>query len=134
MRSTSVARRGDSGSTPIGPIPVAGGFTTPAPLPGLYSVGGAMAATGAALEWFGSEILRGTTSIDDLPREADAVEPGAEGLVFLPYLAGERSPLWDPTARGAFVGLTPAPRPRRTWSARSSRPPRWRSATSRADA
>ena len=88
------------------PIPVAGGFTTPAPLPGLYSVGGAMAATGAALDWFGSEILRGTTSIDELLAQADSVEPGAEGLVFLPYLAGERSPLWDPSARGAFAGLS----------------------------
>jgi xylulokinase len=34
------------------------------------------------------------------------VPPGSAGLVFLPYLAGERSPIWDPEARGAFVGLT----------------------------
>ena len=34
------------------------------------------------------------------------MEPGAAGLVFLPYLAGERSPIWDPAARGAFVGLS----------------------------
>ena len=38
--------------------------------------------------------------------EARAVPAGAEGLVFLPYLAGERSPLWDPAARGIFAGLT----------------------------
>lgn len=88
------------------PITVAGAFTTPAPLPGLYSVGGAMAATGAALDWFGSEILRGSVSIDDLVAEAGGIAPGAEGLIFLPYLAGERSPLWDPTARGVFAGLT----------------------------
>jgi xylulokinase len=88
------------------PIQVAGGFTTPAPLPGLFSVGGAMAATGAALDWFGSEILRGTPPLAELIAEAGRVEPGAEGLLFLPYLAGERSPLWDPTARGAFAGLT----------------------------
>ncbi len=88
------------------PIEVEGGFTTPAPLPGLHSVGGAMAATGAALDWFGSAILGGTVAIDDLIAEAAAIEPGADGLVFLPYLAGERSPLWDPTARGAFAGLT----------------------------
>ncbi len=88
------------------PIEVAGGFTTPAPLPGLYSVGGAMAATGAALDWFAADILGGSHEIDDLIDEAAAIEPGAEGLVFLPYLAGERSPLWDPTARGAFAGLT----------------------------
>lgn len=88
------------------PIPVEGGFTTPAPLPGLHSVGGAMAATGAALDWFGSEILRGAVPMIDLLAEAGRIEPGAEGLVFLPYLAGERSPLWDPSARGAFAGLT----------------------------
>ena len=88
------------------PIQVAGGFTTPAPLPGLHSVGGAMAATGAALDWFGSEIVGGTVPTGDLVAEAGNVEPGAGGLVFLPYLAGERSPLWDPTARGAFAGLT----------------------------
>lgn len=88
------------------PVQVAGGFTTPAPLPGLYSVGGAMAATGAALDWFSTDILGGTHEIGDLIGEAAAVEPGAEGLVFLPYLAGERSPLWDPTARSSFAGLT----------------------------
>ena len=88
------------------PVEVAGGFTTPAPMPGLYSVGGAMAATGAALDWFAADILRGAVPVVDLVAEAASVPPGAEGLVFLPYLAGERSPLWDDRARGAFVGLT----------------------------
>jgi len=88
------------------PVAVAGAFTTPAPLDGLYSVGGAMAATGAALDWFANEVLGGAMSIQGLIEEAAAVRPGADGLVFLPYLAGERSPLWDPSARGAFVGLT----------------------------
>lgn len=88
------------------PIAVPGGFTTPAPLEGLYSVGGAMAATGAALDWFARDVIGGGVTIDALIDEAAAVEPGAEGLVFLPYLAGERSPIWDPTARGAFAGLT----------------------------
>jgi xylulokinase len=87
------------------PVQAAGSFTTPAPLPGLYSVGGAMAATGAALDWFAREVLGGTP-IAELLEEAAAVPPGADGLIFLPYLAGERSPLWDPSARGAFVGLT----------------------------
>ena len=44
--------------------------------------------------------------IDALLADAAAVPPGSAGLVFLPYLAGERSPIWDPGARGAFVGLT----------------------------
>jgi xylulokinase len=87
-------------------IHVAGGFTTPAPLPGLYSVGAAMAATGASLDWFAADVLGGVVATEDLISEAATIGPGADGLVFLPYLAGERSPLWDPHARGAFVGLT----------------------------
>ncbi|HXG40958.1 MAG TPA: FGGY-family carbohydrate kinase, partial [Candidatus Limnocylindrales bacterium] len=56
-------------------------------------------------DWLREEILGGA-SLETLLAEAAAVPPGAEGLVFLPYLAGERSPIWDPSARGAFVGLT----------------------------
>jgi len=97
---------GGFGVYAIEAVQVAGGFTTPAPLPGLYSVGGAMAATGAALDWFSSDVLGGSYQIDDLIDAAAVLEPGSEGLIFLPYLAGERSPLWDPTARGAFAGLT----------------------------
>ena len=79
---------------------------TPAPLPGLYSVGAAMAATGRALDWYRTEILGGTVTTDTLLREVADTPPGADGLVFLPYLAGERSPIWDPTARGVLAGLT----------------------------
>jgi xylulokinase len=76
------------------PLVVPGSFATIAPLPGLFSVGGAMAATGRAI------------STEVLLEEAAATPPGADGVLFLPYLAGERSPIWDPAARGAFVGLT----------------------------
>lgn len=88
------------------PLVVPGSFSTIAPLPGLYSVGGAMAATGRAVDWFRVEVLGGTVTTETLIAEAAATTPGADGVVFLPYLAGERSPLWDPTARGAFVGLS----------------------------
>lgn len=87
------------------PLVVPGSFSTIAPLPGLYSVGGAMAATGRAVDWFRVDVLRGAATTERLIEEAGAIPPGADGLVFLPYLAGERSPLWDPTARGAFAGL-----------------------------
>jgi xylulokinase len=50
-------------------------------------------------------VLGGLWSIDALIDEAAAVPAGAGGLVFLPYLAGERSPIWDERASGAFVGL-----------------------------
>src|SRR5690348_17449136 len=45
-------------------------------------------------------------SFDNLLKEADAIPAGSEGLQFLPYLSGERTPHPDPLARGAFIGLT----------------------------
>ncbi len=88
------------------PVTAAGSQTAAAPLPGLFVIGGAMAATGAALDWFRTSVLGSSATIDGLLEEAGQTQPGADGLLFLPYLAGERSPIWDPGARGAFVGLT----------------------------
>ncbi len=88
------------------PVEAAGSFSAPAPLPGLWTVGGAMAATGTALDWLRTDVLGGGMSTEALIDAAAVVSAGADGLVFLPYLAGERSPLWDPSARGAFVGLS----------------------------
>ncbi len=65
-----------------------------------------MAATGRALDWFRDAIVGGDVSIERLLAQAAATPPGADGVVFLPYLAGERSPIWDPTATGVFAGLT----------------------------
>jgi xylulokinase len=88
------------------PVSVPPLWTGPAPLAGLHYVGGAMAGTGKALDWFADEALGGTAQLPELLAEAAAVPAGAGGLLFLPYLAGERWPLHDPAARGAFVGLT----------------------------
>jgi xylulokinase len=88
------------------PVEVPGAFVTPAPLPGFYSVGAAMAATGRALDWFRGEVLGGTVTTEALLAEMADTPPGADGLVFLPYLSGERSPIWDPDARGVLAGLT----------------------------
>jgi xylulokinase len=87
-------------------VEVAGGYVTPAPLAGRFSVGAAMAATGRALDWYRDRILGDTVTTAALLDEAAATPAGAEGLVFLPYLAGERSPIWDPEARGVLAGLT----------------------------
>ena len=69
---------------------------------------GVVLSAGAAFAWFRG-ILQGSdkagASYDELIAEADRVAPGAEGLTFLPYLSGERTPHADSNARGAFVGL-----------------------------
>ncbi|MDR7416873.1 MAG: xylulokinase [Armatimonadota bacterium] len=81
-------------------------------VPGKWHVMGVMLAAGGSLRW-----LREGLGIPDWHRaggdpyalmteEAAEVPPGSEGLLFLPYLSGERTPHADPFARGAFVGLT----------------------------
>ncbi len=67
---------------------------------------GAMLSAGMALRWLRQTLGSERWSYAELDQIAAEVEPGAEGLVFLPYLVGERSPLMDPRAKGAFVGLT----------------------------
>jgi xylulokinase len=62
----------------------------------------AMQNAGIALEWVRSAL---DVSWPQLYAEAFAVEPGAEGLLFLPYLTGERTPYFDPSAKGGWVGL-----------------------------
>jgi xylulokinase len=67
---------------------------------------GAMLAAGMALRWLRQTLYGGTVSYSEMDRQAERIEPGCEGLFFLPYLVGERSPIMDPKARGSFVGLT----------------------------
>jgi len=78
---------------------------------GAYLLLGAMSATGASLKWFRDSIASAGSggagsSYDRLTAEAAEVAAGSEGVVFLPYMAGERSPIWDTNARGVFFGLT----------------------------
>ncbi len=88
------------------PARVEGAFLAPAPLPGRWVVGGAMAALGASVDWVRTALLGGRWSPDELYEAAATVDPGAGGLVFLPYLAGERAPSFDERARGVLFGLT----------------------------
>lgn len=87
-------------------VPVPGFYCAPAPLPGRWAVGGAMAALGASLDWLRSSVLGDRWTLGELFAEAAAAPAGADGIVFLPYLAGERAPVFDERARGAFTGLT----------------------------
>jgi xylulokinase len=80
-------------------------YCAPSLLPDRWIVGGAMSAIGASFDWLRRAAFAGTASADELLAAAGEAPPGADGLLFLPYLAGERSPIWDDDARGAFVGL-----------------------------
>jgi len=92
------------------PIEKQGVFSAPWIHADEYIVGGAMAALGKCLEWVRRVVGPGL-SFEELIAEAVKSPPGAEGLIFLPYLAGERAPIWDPQARGVFFGLTLNHRP-----------------------
>lgn len=72
---------------------------------GGYHLLGVTLASAGALRWLQDVVAPGT-SVDQLIEEATGVRAGAEGVTFLPYLAGERSPLMNPEARGAFTGLS----------------------------
>lgn len=73
--------------------------------PGLWHFMGVMLSAAGSLQWYRDTLAPGL-SFDDLLQEAESVPAGSEGLLFLPYLSGERTPHSDPLARGAFVGLT----------------------------
>ena len=69
---------------------------------------GPMSSTGAALKWLRDLAYGGAGSgaYDLINAEAAAGGAGPSGIIFLPYMAGERAPIWDSDARGAFIGLT----------------------------
>ncbi len=74
-------------------------------VPGMWHFMGVMLSAAGSLQWY-RDTLAPTMSFDDLLKEAEPVPAGCEGLQFLPYLSGERTPHPDPLARGAFIGLT----------------------------
>lgn len=77
---------------------------SPHVVPGLFLLQGGTVGGGGALKWFRQELGNGM-SFDELTAEAAKVPAGSEGVVFLPYMAGERSPIWNPDAKGVFYGL-----------------------------
>ncbi len=84
-------------------------------IPGKWLLQGGTVGGGSVMRWFEHEFADyersrtaqcGKSSLDQLNELAAAVPPGCEGLTFLPYLSGERTPIWDPDAKGVFYGLS----------------------------
>ncbi len=79
-----------------------------------YTYGGASTA-GALLKWFKDNFTNGMLNSEGIIEDAaydqpnagaEKVKPGSDGIIVLPYFMGERSPIWDPDARGVIFGLT----------------------------
>lgn len=75
-------------------------------IPGLWLAHGAMSTTGAAINWIRNFVFPELTSLELIENEALKSHAGAESLIFLPYLSGERSPIFDPNTCGVIFGLT----------------------------
>jgi len=110
-----------TGTSTVVIIPNDRGLTEPAlialphALPGVHLLLGAMVSSGGCLRWFRDQFGQaeiqsatesGGDSYDLLTRQAEKIEPGSGGIIFLPYMMGERSPLWHSNARGVFFGLS----------------------------
>lgn len=77
-------------------------------LPGRYLLNGCMASSGSLVKWFTNDILqtRDPQIFRDMDKEAQRLPAASEGLIILPYFLGEKTPLFDPDARGVMFGLT----------------------------
>ena len=73
-------------------------------IPGLTLINGCMASSGSLVKWFSNQLADGA-SPQVLDAEAQAIEPGAGGVIALPYFLGEKTPIFDPSARGVFAGV-----------------------------
>jgi xylulokinase len=73
---------------------------------GYSNVSGIVSTSGKAVQWFKEITGNREVPFAELFNDIEAVPAGSNKLIFLPYLAGERAPIWDPNARGAFIGLT----------------------------
>ena len=83
-------------------------------VPGLYAPNGTMQSAGGSYAWLKNQVCRyeaaeaermGVSPYDLINREIEQSPIGSNGIIFLPYLLGERAPRWNPDAKGAFIGL-----------------------------
>ncbi len=83
-------------------------------VPGTWILQGGTTGGGGVMRWMEREFAQyersregetGMSSLEQLNVLAEQVPPGSEGLVFLPYMSGERTPIWDSNAKGVFYGL-----------------------------
>ena len=81
-------------------------LTLPHIIGGCWNISGMISTSGKALEWFKAATGREGMDYEAFLEDVCLVPPGARRLLFLPYLSGERAPIWDPYARGTFLGLT----------------------------
>ena len=70
-----------------------------------FNLSGIISTSGKAQDWIINAFGCGHLDCEEFLEETKGVPPGSGKLLFLPYLTGERAPLWDPHARGAFIGL-----------------------------
>ena len=75
-------------------------------IPNSYHLQGAILSAGLSLKWLKDNILHTLDSYAIFDEEVEKVRAGSEGIIFLPYLLGERSPYMNPQARGVFFGLS----------------------------
>lgn len=88
-------------------------YTDPAMRTFCYHLNGTQYVTGGAgnngailLQWIHEELLKAAIPLKDILREAGDIEPGSDGLLVLPYLLGERAPVWNAHAKAVFFGMT----------------------------
>lgn len=83
-------------------------------VPDLYLLQGGTVGGGGAVNWYEKEFCfeeretakeNGTNSFYEMDKNASEINEGSDGVIFLPYLAGERSPIWDTNAKGVFYGI-----------------------------
>ena len=78
---------------------------SPHVVPDKWLLQGGTVGGGGVLRWMKQEFGEGA-SFDELTSLAEKIPAGSDGVTFLPYMSGERSPIWDPDAKGVFYGLS----------------------------